>query len=220
MKNKKLTLCKEINPRSRPCNVDLRTGVYKVSEIPLGSLTYKTDRVMCNGEAFFDPTGKKHPHSVVRAMYHISYMVRSEFIRSEHIPMVYDDMSCSIGEYERRVSCFNPMSGINHHIIRDDGDGDACPLIPTRKRLVKGQILKTKNNTAFISHSDKIFLEIRNQEGKCDCDDTYSTNPEDIFMRMINEFCPPLSTIAIPQPTTMNLEVHENLKVRPLSLLK
>ena len=41
-------------------------------------------------------------------------MICSEFIRSVHIPMVFDDNSCSIEEYERQTICFNPISGINH----------------------------------------------------------------------------------------------------------
>ena len=188
----------------------------KVSEIPLGSLTHDTNkesRVMCNGEPFYDPSGKKHPHAVVRAMYHISYMIRSEFIRSNHIPMVFDDNSCSIEEYERQTNCFNPISGINHLILRDDGEGDACPMIPTRRKLVRGQILRKMKTSAFISHENKIYLEIRNKEERCDCQETYATNHEGIFIRKINEVCHPLPMDVVPHPTTIILEFHENTKV-------
>ena len=146
---------------------------------------------MCDGEPYHDPSGKKHPHAVVRAMYHISYMICSGFIRSVHIPMVFDDNSCSIEEYERQTICFNPISGINH----------------------LGQILRKINTSAFISHENKIYLEIRNKEEKCDCQETYATNHEGIFIRKINEVCPPLPMHVVPQPATIILEFHENTKV-------
>lgn len=213
IKNKKLTLCKEINPNSRPCTIDLQTGTNIVSQIPIGSLTHSSDRVSCDGEPYYDPTGNKHPESVVRVMYHISYMIRSEFIKYNHVPMTFDDMSCSIEDYEKKTTCFNPISGINHLVIRDDGQDDKCPMIPTRKKLVKGIFLKSNTITSFISHRNKIYLEIRDKEEHCNCDETYTTNYEDIYIRKINEFCHPISTEAVPKPSTMNLEVHDSIKV-------
>ena len=131
---------------------------------------------------------------MVRAVYQISYMTCSEYIRNEHVPMVYDDNSCSIEDGERRAYCFNQVSGINHLILRDDGLDDSCPWIPTRKRLVQGQFLTTKNAQAFISHSNKIYFEITRKNPTCDCDDTYETNSDNVLIRKISVVCSPLST--------------------------
>ena len=77
-------------------------------------------------------------------------MIRREFLIDTHITMEYDDMSCVIEENEQETHCFNPISGINHLIYCDDGDDEDCPWVPTRRKLIRGQVLTSSSGQAFI----------------------------------------------------------------------
>ena len=139
--------------------------------------------------------------------------IRREFLIDTHITMEYDDMSCIIEENEQEAHCFNPISGINHLIYRDNGDDEDCPWVPTRKKLIRGQVLTSSSGQAFVSHFNKIYFEIKKKEDLCGCEDTYSTNYDDVMIRKINAYCSPIADEVVPHPSSINLEVHANTKV-------
>ena len=117
---------------------------------------------MCYGSSYTDPSGEDHPRAVVMVNYKMIYRLKESYTVGTQVLISFDDNSCHILSHEQTKLCYSVYSGTNYYIRRIKDQSKSCPYLPTRQSTVSGYILSQNDfNKVFISHKDKILLELK-----------------------------------------------------------
>lgn len=218
VETKEIQLGDEIDSK-RKKKVKFEVGSQMEAFYPAGLLWQsmrKQGRVYCSGQEFNGPDGIVYPHALVTVTYKIMYMVRQDFVSNTHVPMTYDDGSCSLPKEKSSTFCHNKFTGIHHYVLRDvSKTSTICGeknMVPTRKSILVGEQLTKEKISYFISHKEKLLFKIEETIDMCNCNFVYKTNYNGLYL-LDNNRCSTLPVIIVPPPGSINLEHQENIKL-------
>ena len=91
-------------------------------------------------------------------------------------------------------------------VKENKGLSKECTYLPTRKKAIRGQLVRPKEGDAmvFISHDYKVVLKVKEQLNICGCLFTYTTNYDGLYLRYLTD-CTALDAKVLP-PTAINIE--------------